>query len=75
MLLSAKGLQRLIEDVVQTAEPYKAILVHDVRRWGRFQDTDESAHYEYLCKAAGVPVHVILQSEKCSEARQRTLSL
>jgi hypothetical protein len=47
----------------------------DVSRWGRFQDPDESAHYEYLCKAAGIPVYVILQSEKCSETRQRTLSL
>ena len=36
---------------------YKAILVYDVSRWGRFQDTDESAHYEYLCKSSGVPVH------------------
>ena len=39
------------------AAPYKAILVYDVSRWGRFQDTDESAHYEFLCKSAGVPVH------------------
>lgn len=36
---------------------YRAILVYDVSRWGRFQDTDESAHYEFLCKSAGVPVH------------------
>jgi DNA invertase Pin-like site-specific DNA recombinase len=28
-----------------------------VSRWGRFQDTDESAHYEFICKSAGVPVH------------------
>jgi len=28
-----------------------------VSRWGRFQDSDESAHYEYLCKSTGVPVH------------------
>lgn len=26
-------------------------------RWGRFQDTDEAAHYEFLCKLAGIPVH------------------
>ena len=39
------------------AASYKAILVYDVSRWGRFQDTDESAHYEFLCKSAGVPVH------------------
>ena len=36
---------------------YQAILVYDVSRWGRFQDIDESAHYEFLCKSAGVPVH------------------
>ena len=32
------------------AASYKAILVYDVSRRGRFQDTDESAHYEFLCK-------------------------
>jgi DNA invertase Pin-like site-specific DNA recombinase len=36
---------------------YKIILVYDVSRWGRFQDIDEGAHYEFLCKSAGVPVH------------------
>jgi hypothetical protein len=24
---------------------------------GRFQDTDEAAHYEFLCKRSGVPIH------------------
>jgi hypothetical protein len=28
-----------------------------VSRWGRFQDADEAAHYEFLCKSGGVPVH------------------
>lgn len=52
-----KGLQSLIQDVVQGAASYKAILVYDVSRWGRFQDSDESAHYEFLCKSAGIPIH------------------
>lgn len=52
-----KGLQKLIQDVVQEQASYRAILVYDVSRWGRFQDTDESAYYEFLCKSAGVPVH------------------
>jgi DNA invertase Pin-like site-specific DNA recombinase len=52
-----KGLQSLIQDVVQGVAPYKAILVYDVSRWGRFQDIDESAYYEFLCKSAGRPVH------------------
>jgi DNA invertase Pin-like site-specific DNA recombinase len=51
------GLQMLIKDVVSGLASYKAILVYDVSRWGRFQDIDEAAHYEFLCKAAGIPVH------------------
>jgi DNA invertase Pin-like site-specific DNA recombinase len=43
--------------VVSGNTGYKAILVYDVSRWGRFQDADESAHYEFLCKSAGIPVH------------------
>jgi DNA invertase Pin-like site-specific DNA recombinase len=56
------GLQQLLKDDVSGATSHRAILVYDVSRWGRFQDTDESAHYEFLCKSAGVPVHY------CAEA-------
>jgi DNA invertase Pin-like site-specific DNA recombinase len=51
------GLRQLLQDVVSGNSAYRAILVYDVSRWGRFQDTDESAHYEFVCKSAGVPVH------------------
>src|SRR6266496_4773803 len=51
------GLRQLLQDVVGGTASYRAILVYDVSRWGRFQDTDESAHYEFLCKSAGIPVH------------------
>lgn len=51
------GLRQLLQDVVSGSPGYRVILVYDVSRWGRFQDTDESAHYEFLCKSAGVPVH------------------
>ena len=56
-LKNRSGLQQLLQDVVRGAPSYRAILVYDVSRWGRFQDTDESAHYEFLCKSAGVPIH------------------
>jgi DNA invertase Pin-like site-specific DNA recombinase len=36
---------------------FDAILVYDISRWGRFQDVDESAYYEFICKRAGVAVH------------------
>lgn len=51
------SLKRLIEDVQNAVADYEAILVYDVSRWGRFQDADESAYYEYLCKRAGIEVH------------------
>jgi DNA invertase Pin-like site-specific DNA recombinase len=51
------SLKQAIKDVVDGDVPFRAILVYDVSRWGRFQDSDESAHYEYLCKSTGVPVH------------------
>src|SRR5579872_7042976 len=51
------GLRQLLQDVVSGNAEFRAILVYDVSRWGRFQDTDESAHYEFVCKSAAVPVH------------------
>ena len=50
-------LRRLIDDVQNGRADFAAILVYDVSRWGRFQDADESAYYEYLCKRAGIEVH------------------
>ncbi len=52
-----KGLSQLLHDVLTGKQLYKDILVYDVSRWGRFQDPDEAAHYEFLCKTAGVRVH------------------
>ena len=51
------ALQRLIDDVESGGADFQVILVYDVSRWGRFQDADESAYYEYICKRAGIAVH------------------
>ena len=50
------GLKLLLSDVETGKASFDVILVYDVSRWGRFQDADESAYYEYLCKKSGVPV-------------------
>ena len=55
------ALQQLIDDVETGAADFKVILVYDVSRWGRFQDADESAYYEYKCRDAGMEV------EYCAE--------
>ena len=50
------GLQRLIADVEAGEAEFTVILVYDVSRWGRFQEPDEGAYYEFLCKRAGIRV-------------------
>jgi DNA invertase Pin-like site-specific DNA recombinase len=50
------ALKQLIEDVQHGIADFSTILVYDISRWGRFQDADESAYYEYICKRAGISV-------------------
>jgi DNA invertase Pin-like site-specific DNA recombinase len=56
-----QALKELISDVVLGNADYNRILVYDVSRWGRFQDADESAHYEFICKEAGVRVEYCVE--------------
>ncbi len=56
------GLRSLLRDVVTGKSQFRAVLVYDVSRWGRFQDSDEAAHYEFICRQAGVPVHYCAES-------------
>ena len=51
------ALMELLADVMSGKANYKAVLVYDVSRWGRYQNTDEAAHYEFLCASAGIPLH------------------
>ena len=51
------GLQGLIDDVLSGGVDFQVVIVFDVSRWGRFQDSDEAACYEFLCKRAGIAVH------------------
>jgi DNA invertase Pin-like site-specific DNA recombinase len=56
------GLQALLADVLGGSADFDMIVTYDVSRWGRFQDPDQAAHYEYLCRDAGVSI------EYCAEA-------
>ncbi len=58
--LSIEGrsaLKSLLRDVESKNADFEIILVYDVSRWGRFQDADESAYYEYICRRSGISVH------------------
>jgi DNA invertase Pin-like site-specific DNA recombinase len=64
-----KALQELIRTVEAGEADFEYILVYDVSRWGRFLDADESAHYEYVCKRAGVHIRY------CAEQFATTIQL
>lgn len=62
--LKLKGrdsLSRLISDVQDKDVDFTIILVLDITRWGRFQDADESAYYEYICRRAGMDVRYVAE--------------
>ena len=51
------GLRQLLADVEHGDTDFSAVLAYDISRWGRFQDADESAYYEHVCKRMGIAVH------------------
>jgi DNA invertase Pin-like site-specific DNA recombinase len=63
------GLQSLLADVTGGAAAYDLILVYDISRWGRFQNPDQGAHYEFICMEAGIEVAY------CAEAFENDRSL
>jgi DNA invertase Pin-like site-specific DNA recombinase len=73
------GLIELIEDVQTGKADFDHILVYDVSRWGHFQDVDESAHYEFVCKRNGIKVAYCAEQfdndGACCRASSRTSSV
>lgn len=55
------ALRQLIDDVQSGSTNFTLVIVYDISRWGRFQDADESAYYEYICRRAGIAI------EYCAE--------
>ena len=45
VLKHRNGLQQLLRHIVGYSGAFRAVLVYDVSRWGRFQDMDEAACY------------------------------
>jgi DNA invertase Pin-like site-specific DNA recombinase len=56
-LAGRQELQRLLKEAESGCANFSVVLVYDVSRWGRFQDVDESAYHEYICRRAGISVH------------------
>jgi DNA invertase Pin-like site-specific DNA recombinase len=56
-LQGRQGLRTLLQDIETDQVDFSLVLVYDVSRWGRFQDADESAYYEFVCRRHNVHVH------------------
>ncbi len=61
-IANRKALTSLLLDVQGGQAQFKAVLVYDVSRWGRFQNTDQAAYYDYLCRMHGVEVIYVAES-------------
>lgn len=66
-------LQKLLEDVQRKDIEFKAVLVYDVSRWGRFPDPDEAAMYEQSCKRQGVQIIYCAEQFKNDGSLQSTI--
>ncbi|AKE61936.1 recombinase [Citrobacter amalonaticus Y19] len=62
------GLQSLLDDVINHRINISVVLVYDVSRFGRFQDTDEAGHYSHLIQQNGV--RIIYCAEPFSDDNQ-----
>lgn len=56
-----KALKQLIHDVTTGPVNFQAVLVYDVSRWGRFQNSDAGAYYEYSCYMKGIRIHYVAE--------------
>ncbi|MBI4022009.1 MAG: recombinase family protein [Candidatus Andersenbacteria bacterium] len=74
LLADRPGFQRLFHDWIRNdqAPSFDYVLVYDVSRWGRFQDQDEAAYYEFCCKREGK--QVIYISRGFPKEEQRLMS-
>jgi DNA invertase Pin-like site-specific DNA recombinase len=50
------ALQSLLSAALSSEPGFDTILVLDVSRWGRYQDPDQAAHYEFICRQAGIRI-------------------
>lgn len=68
------GFDKLFREWILNPNPpeFDFVLVYDVSRWGRFQDQDEAAFWEFRCKSYGK--QVIYVSRGFPKEEQRLIS-
>ena len=56
-----QSFQEMIADAQETSREWKAVLVYDIKRFGRV-DNDEAGHYRYILKNVGIEVIYITEN-------------
>jgi DNA invertase Pin-like site-specific DNA recombinase len=67
------AMKRLLHEVTHADRTFSIVLVYDISRWGRFQDPDASAYYEYHCRLHGVDVRYVQEPFAISDSPLGTL--
>lgn len=62
LIANREAMKKLIWDVTQQDCAFGTVLVYDISRWGRFQNTDASAYYDYHCRLNGVRVIYVAEA-------------
>ncbi|MBG9389325.1 recombinase family protein [Caenimonas sp. DR4.4] len=62
VIRNRKGMLGLLRDIAEKDCAFSQVLVYDISRWGRFQNTDASAYYDYLCRLNGVEVIYVAEA-------------
>ncbi|MEO5349445.1 MAG: recombinase family protein [Magnetococcus sp. YQC-3] len=63
------ALKHMFEDITSGRADFDVLLIYDISRWGRFQESDQSAYYEYLCRKHNIRV------EYCDQSNGNTKSM
>ena len=61
------ALRQMFRDIESEARDFDALLMLDPSRWGRFQNPDQGAHLEFVCRKAGIEVHYCAETSAYGE--------
>ena len=59
--------KEMLEAVLAGTADFSIILMRDVTRWGRYDDADVSAYYEYTCLRAGIRVRYMEEENRVAD--------
>jgi DNA invertase Pin-like site-specific DNA recombinase len=59
--------KEMLETVLNGTADFSVILMRDVTRWGRWDDADLSAYYEFMCLREGIRVRYMDEEKRVAD--------